>query len=167
MMILVCLLVVIAVVATGCARAVSRQAMKHVDKGVTFEQLLDQPDRYTGTTVLLGGVIIETENHPGNTLILVLERPLDYQKKPVSRDVSKGRFIVRAPGFLDPAIYRPRRKVTVVGTVVGKETRALDEVSYTYPVISREELHIWPAEEEPVLQSPVQFGVGIGIGIGL
>jgi outer membrane lipoprotein len=161
---LLCLVTLTGLVITGCAPVISQEALKEVDQSVRFEELLENPQAYRGRTVLLGGDIIETQNLPEKTLIIVLQRPLGFQKKPAADGLSKGRFIVSAPGFLDPAIYRPHRKITVVGVVAGKEIRSLGEVEYTYPIISKRELHVWPSEDSPK-EPKVHFGIGIGIGL--
>jgi len=135
---LACIATLTALVMAGCAPVISPAVLKEVDQSVRFEQVLKNPLAYRGRTVLLGGDIIETQNF---------------------------RFIVSVPGFLDPAIYRPRRKVTVVGSVLGKEVRPLGEIEYTYPIITKRELYIWPAEESSATQPRVRFGVGIGIGL--
>ena len=76
--------------------------------------------------------------------------------------MSEGRFIIQTPGFLDPAIYSPGRKLTVAGTVAGKEVRPLGEIEYTYPIIEKRELYLWPEEEAVSDEPDVRFGVGIG-----
>lgn len=148
----------------GCASVISREALKEVDQSIPFEQLQKNPETYQGRMVLLGGDIIRTENLPDKTLILVLQRPLGRRKKPVSGDVSVGRLIVSVQGFLDPDIYRPGRKITVVGSVAGKEVRPLGEIEYSYPVIAKKELYIWPAEGPYNAWPRIHFGVGVGIG---
>ena len=149
---------------TGCASVISREALKEVDRSISFERLLKNPEAYQGRTVLLGGDIIDTENHPEKTLIVVLQRPLGRGRKPASVDVSMGRFIVIVQGFLDPAIYRPARKITVVGLAAGKETRPLGEIKYAYPLIAKKELYIWPPENPEGVWPRISFGVGFGIG---
>jgi len=161
---LLCLVTLTGLVITGCAPVISSQVLKEVDESVRFEQVLENPDAYEGKIVLLGGEIINTENLPNKTVIIVLQRSLGYNQKPDSEGESKGRFIVSAPGFLDPAIYRPHRKITVVGVVVGKEIRSLGEIEYAYPIISKRELHVWPSEDSPK-EPRVHFGIGIGIGL--
>jgi outer membrane lipoprotein len=151
-----------ALAVAGCATVISKETLKTVDRDIRFEQVLENPDAYRGKVVLLGGEIINTENVPNKTGIIVLQRSLGYNRKPDSEGESKGRFIVSAPGFLDPAIYRPRRKITVVGPVMGKEVRPLGELEYAYPVIEKKELYIWPVEAAPGT-SP-RFHIGIGIG---
>ena len=146
----------------GCAPVISQEVLEEVNQALSFEQLLKDPEAYRGKTVLLGGNIIKTQNLPDRTLIVVLQRPLGFRKKPTGEDVSKGRFIVYVPGFLDPAIYRPNRKITVVGSVVGKEVRPLGKIEYSYPVIEKRGLYLWPAEESYVTEPRVHFGVAIG-----
>lgn len=156
------IMTVAALAVAGCAAVISQESLKTVDQDIRFEQLLENPDAYRGKVVLLGGEIINTENVPNKTVIVVLQRSLGYNKKPDSEGESKGRFIVSTPGFLDPAIYRPRRKITVVGSVMGKQVRPLGELEYAYPVIEKKELYIWPVEGAPAT-SP-RFHIGIGIG---
>ena len=158
-----CISMVAPLLLTGCASVISRGALKEVDQTLSFEQLLKSPEAHKGKTVLLGGNIIETENFSDKTLIIVFQRPLGYGKKPTSEDVSKGRFIISIPGFLDPAIYRPGRIITVVGEVAGKETRPLGEREYTYPIVAKRELHIWPQESPYGTEPRVRFGVGVGM----
>jgi len=162
---LVCTVMFTALVVIGCAPVISQEALKQVDQSVRFEELLENPEGYRGRTVLLGGDIIETQNLADKTLIVVLQRSLGYRKKPAAEGVSKGRFIVSVTGFLDPSIYRPGRKITVVGLVVGTEVRPLGEIEYTYPLIAKRELYIWPTEESSAAGSGVHFGVGIGISL--
>lgn len=147
----------------GCAPVLSQGVLAQVDRAIPFEQLLEDPEAYKGRTVLLGGEIIETRNLPENTLIFMLQRPLGPRDEPDVEGESMGRFLLTVPGFLDPAIYQTGRKVTVAGAVEGKEMHPLGEIQYTYPLISRKELYLWPSEEATITEPGVQFGVGVGI----
>ena len=155
--------VLIVLLLAACAPVISRQVLQEVDKSISFEQLLQKPESYKGRTVLLGGDVIETQNLSGKTLIVVLQRPLGFRGRPAAGDVSQGRFIISAAGFLDPAIYSNGRKITVAGMVVGKEVRPLGEREYTYPMIEKRELYLWPEEESSSAEPQVHFGVGIGV----
>ena len=148
----------------GCGAVISQKVLKNVDQNLSFDDLVKDPEAYRGKTVLLGGDIIETENYTSKTLIIVLQRSLNSEKKPSGKDKSGGRFIVSVPEFLDPAIYGKGRKITVAGTVVGKEVRTLDKIKYAYPVIERRELYLWPVEKTIETEPRVIFGIGIGIG---
>jgi outer membrane lipoprotein len=156
-------MMIIAVVFPGCAPVISQEVMKDVDKAIRFEQLLENPEAYQGKTVLLGGDIIEAKNYPDKTLIVVLQRHLELRNRPAADGVSKGRFIVSISGFLDPAIYRKGRQITVVGSVSGEEVRPLGEIEYAYPVIAKRELYLWPSDESYLREPSVYFGVGVGI----
>ena len=144
---------------------ISPATLQQADQTITIEQLGQRPGAFIRKNVLLGGEIIETRNATGVTNIMVLAFRLDHSKRPLTGNVSGGRFIVRQPTFLDPAIYRPGRKITVAGIVVGEKSLPLGEITYRYPVIENRELYLWP-EEEYLRQEPaVHFGVGIGIGL--
>ena len=149
----------------GCAHVISKGALQEVDTSVSFAQLAKDPEAYQGKTVLVGGDVIETQNLSDKTLVVVLQRPLGRRGEPDAGDVSEGRFIIQAPGFLDPAIYSPGRRLTVAGTVVGKEVRPLGEIEYTYPIIEERELYLWPEEESSSDEPKVHFGIGVGIGL--
>lgn len=159
----VCIALASPLLLAGCASVISHGALKEIDQTLSFEQLLENPEAYKEKTVLLGGNIIETQNLSDRTLIIVLQRPLGFRKKPTAEDVSRGRFIVYVLGFLDPVIYRHGRKITVVGSVMGREARPLGEIEYSYPVIEKKELYLWPAEEHSMTGPRVHFGFGIGI----
>jgi outer membrane lipoprotein len=151
----------IVTMAGGCAPVISQETLKAVDEGLDFEAVLENPERYLGASVLLGGDIIETLPVPGETQMLVLQHPLGFRNKPSKEKGSKGRFIVVAQGFMDPAIYRSGRQVTVVGRVAGKDVRPIGEIEYAYPLIEMTELYLWPLEEA-VNEPRFYFGVGIG-----
>jgi outer membrane lipoprotein len=93
--------------------------------------------------------------------MVVLQHPLGGRNKPSKEKGSKGRFIVVARGFMDPAIYRSGRQVTVVGTVAGKDVRPIGEIQYAYPLMEMKELYLWPLEDA-ANQPRFYFGVGVG-----
>lgn len=113
---------------------------------VSFEQLVGQGAAYKGESVVLGGYILEISNQPDASLVTVLEAPLDYGREPKSKDLSKGRFLVRTEKFLDPEVYRRDRKLTVWGRVTGVTSEPLGNRVYEYPIIEAEEIRLWPNE---------------------
>ncbi len=135
--------------AISCA-PLSREIMDRVDTTLTFQDIQKNPDAYRGKTVLWGGVIVETNNKQQETLIKVRQTELDYQKRPIHLDRSLGRFLIRQPGFLDPAIYSAGREITVAGEVAGKEVQPLGNSQYAYPTVAAKELYLW--ERTPVYQ---------------
>jgi len=127
----------------GCGGPISQELRKEVNPNLTFEQILENPDAHKGTVVIWGGRIVETFNRGNSTVLTILQMPLDTQQKPVRERESAGRFMAQLNRFLDPALYRQGRRVTVAGTVMGREIHKLGEGEYAYPVVQTQEIHLW------------------------
>jgi outer membrane lipoprotein len=137
-----------ALLSAGCASApFPDEALRGVDRSLRLDALRASPAAYRGARVMLGGQIIATVPKPGATEIEILSRPLRDGGAPESGDRSDGRFLVRTAEFLDPAIYAPGRRLTVLGTVKGTEERPIGTVPFTYLVVDAERLKLWPKEE--------------------
>ena len=136
------LILCLAGVIVSCA-PLSIEIMRQVDESLTYQVVQQDPQRYVGKTVLWGGVILETINKMDVTVMKVRQTELDFEKRPQHLDRSAGRFIVRSAGFLDPAIYKEGREITVAGEVAGKEVLPLGDALYSYPVILAKEIHLW------------------------
>ena len=121
----------------------SRSALKQVNVTDPFQEVQKDPQKYMNRNVLWGGVIINTDVKLNDTFIKMLDKNLDRQKRPEEGDISSGRFIVRYPGFLDPAVYKPGRELTVIGTLSGIEAAPVGELQYSYPVIDSNQIHLW------------------------
>jgi outer membrane lipoprotein len=130
----------------GCAHVISKETLKEVDQGISFEELSKDPGKYLGKTVLLGGVIVKTENKKDGTLLEIYQTELDSYEAPINTDVSQGRFLAMDKRFLDSEIYRAGRKVTVAGVVNGVESIKLGEIDYPYPYLMIKEIHLWKEE---------------------
>jgi len=148
----------------GCASVFPPEEMKTLDGDIRFEDLQKHPTAFEGRSVLLGGVIIETQPLSGKTVLVISQRELDFDRKPIADEESKGRFMVSSTQFLDPAIYREGRKITVIGKVTGEVVRPIDGVPYRYPVIQKVSLHLWPVAAQRESEPSFRFGVGIGFG---
>jgi len=127
----------------GCSSVISEHVRKQVDKNLTFETVLQNPDANKGKMVIWGGVIVKTKNLKNGTQIEVLQTYSDRNGAPINNDISKGRFLGLYDGYLDSEIYKKGREVTVAGVVDGKKTLAIGETDYVYPVISIKEVHLW------------------------
>ncbi|KAF0219789.1 MAG: outer membrane [Geobacteraceae bacterium] len=132
---------------SGCAHVISDQSMGLVDRTIAFGSLRENPEAFIGKYVLLGGSIVSTKNTNEGGELEVVQLPLDSSGSPEDSYNSGGRFLAVGSGFLDPAIYKQGRMVTVVGEVKGKRGMPLDEVEYTYPVIAIRELYLWKPSE--------------------
>jgi outer membrane lipoprotein len=121
----------------------NRNLMVQADKTLAFIDVRKDPPAYQGKTVLWGGVIVETTNRPNESMVKVRETELDYETRPKNLDRSPGRFIIRVAGFLDPAIYREGREITVIGELAGKEVLPVGNTPYPYPVVAAKEVNLW------------------------
>ncbi len=145
----------------GCAGPnIYHNFKDQLDEEVTFSQVLKDPKSYKGKIIYWGGTIISTLNMEIGTQIEVLQKPLDSRKNPRKTDQSEGRFLIRYPRYLDPAIYAPRRDLVVVGKIAGAEKKPLGEIEYNYPLISAKEVEL-------IKQAPSKTQTSFGFGLGL
>jgi len=127
----------------GCAYPISEQVKKEVTKDVTFPMVLENPSAYVGDIVLWGGVIIKTVNLNQESEIFVLDTPLDHWEEPEPEQYSRGRFIAKTAGFLEPEVYRKGKKITLAGEIIGAKTLPLGKTEYRYPVVMIKQFHVW------------------------
>ena len=126
----------------------------------SFDQLQQQPEKYRGETVLLGGKIVAVRVEAGATELVVLQLELSSSTRPTDNDNSQGRFLVRSDQFMDPAIYPQGTLISVVGRLKGAETRNIGEMPYRYPVVDVIEIKKWA----PGSGSEPRFHFGFGVG---
>lgn len=144
-------------VVAGCAPVFPREALDRVDRHVTFKELQSDPDKFTGTWVMLAGIIIDSWNVKEGTHLEILQTPMDRDGRPLDTDATEGRFLVQTDQFLDSAVYNQGRLITVIGEVVGKQAMPIDEVTYQYPILNAKGLHLWRPSYGP------RFFFGIGV----
>ncbi|HQG31497.1 MAG TPA: Slp family lipoprotein [Deltaproteobacteria bacterium] len=144
----------VAAVCPGCAGPISNGVIKNADESVTLDRVRANPGAYEGRVVLWTGIILDTQPLENSTVIEILERPADRQKRPKNVDASRGRFFARGNGFLDPAVLCQGREITVVGKIAGSESSLIGEYNYTYPVVDIEEYHLWAPEREIYYYTP-------------
>ena len=130
----------------GCVSAFPDEALRSVNRAVTVAELRRAPAAYATARVILGGEILATRPRVGETEIEVLARRLRPDDTPERSDRSEGRFLVKTAEFLDPAVYAPGRRLTVLGTVTGEEERQIGELPYRYPLIAAERIRLWPQD---------------------
>ena len=145
--------------ASGCAYPISKELREEANRELTFSMVFQNPAAYVGSVVIWGGEVIGTTNLKDSTEILILDTPLNYHGIPESAELSQGRFIAKSPQFLDPALYKKGKRLTVAGEVIGKETRPLGQTEYTYPVVMAKEIHIWRSTQyTPYYIDPYGWG---------
>jgi len=110
---------------------------------VTIEQAAKSPETWRGRLVRWGGTILGVENRKDDSLVEVLGKPLASFSEPDDRKTSTGRFMVRIPGFVDPAEYREPNRLTVVGTLAGIRKGKVGDYTYSYPLVEVQQRKLW------------------------
>jgi outer membrane lipoprotein len=155
------LLAAVMVLIAGCARPpFPDPVMAQVDRSISFADIVNSPESHKGKWVMLAGVIVSSSTEKdGSTSIEVVQKAADGEGRPLETDVTGGRFIAVSKQFLDPAVYQGGRSITVVGAVIGTVVKPLGEISYRYPLLQVEAVHLWPPYAVPTSS----FGVGVGV----
>lgn len=146
----------------GCAGGISPQSRAQVTYRGGFAELQAQPGSFTDAVAMLGGRIIEVEPGEQRSTLAVLQLALDGQERPLDGDRSEGRFLVVAPRFLDPEVFRKGALVTLVGRVTGSETRPIGSLNYRMPRLEAIEIRLWPPE--PMFDPGPRLHFGFGVG---
>ena len=92
-------------------------------------------------------MIVKAVNKKDGTLLEIYQTEMESGGMPIHPDVSGGRFLALYEGFLDSEIYRGGRKVTIAGSVRGKQVKKLGQVDYIYPYLIIKEMHLWAEEK--------------------
>lgn len=128
----------------GCAYPISYELRAKAQRDLTYPTVARDPDFYKGKTVIWGGIVMVYRSQPNQTVLTVLETPLDCWGIPQDEVSGRGRFIARVPQYLSEEIVSAKKKVTLAGTIVSEETRSLDDLQVRYPVLQVKEFHFFP-----------------------
>lgn len=141
----------------SCTPPFPQETLDKVNRNLSFTELKKDPESYKGSWVMLGGMIVASKNTKDGILIEILQKPLDMNGRPRETDSTEGRFLVQSETFLDSAVYHEGRLLTVVAVVVGRRELPLDDIMYSYPLLTARELHLWGPPRGP------RFFFGIGV----
>lgn len=147
----------------GCA-AGPRYDTREAELDLPPLQVSADPELYRGTRVLWGGSIAVTRNLRDYTEIEVLSHPLDRSQRPQMSLGTRGRFLVRQPGYLEEMDYARGRLVTVTGVLSAAAAGSVGEAPYTYPVVEAEDLYLWPPSYREPAVPRFHFGIGVIFG---
>lgn len=138
----ICVLALVSL--SGCQSAVPLEIRSEPAPSLSLADVQADPAAREGWSVRWGGAIVKVENRDTETWFEILGATLDGEGRPKDLDNPTGRFLARVDGFLDPAVYRPDRKLTLYGTVTGSENRPIGDRPYTYPLIKAQSYYLWP-----------------------
>ncbi len=131
------------VLLTACASPVPLAIREPIKNSPDVQSVRTAKDEWVGKRVRWGGEIAGVQNTARDTLIEVVDRPIDSDGRPLDSDTSGGRFLARIPGFLDPAIYANKRELTVTGVLAPTITRPVGDYPYRYPVVEVDNYYLW------------------------
>lgn len=114
--------------------------------------------------MLAGGKVLAAKRTEGVTQLEVLQIPLSEDLIPTGRETeSKGRFVVidrDGDKVSDPSVFDDEKKrVTVVGEVLGMATIRIDEVQQQVPQLAIKHITVWDWDR-------VKGGYGPSYGYG-
>jgi outer membrane lipoprotein len=146
----------------ACGSVISPQVQSLADPELSYAQIASNPEAYVGKVVIIAGTIIEAVNTPEGTRLVLLQYPTNRRGRPQTDEPSGGRFLVLASEYLETAIYRSGRALTVAGEVRGQREIPVGETFYRYPVLAPREMYLWSEGGGGFPQLHLGFGFGFG-----
>ena len=138
---------ILAALTAGCASNVPKLIQQKPPTNIEIIEARLNPERVIGSRVRWGGNIVAVENRKNHTLVEILGRPLSTSGEPDDSAKSKGRFLVRLSGFLDPEEYSRGRLLSVTGVLSANLKKSIGTYVYDYPVVTAEAHYLWPEVE--------------------
>lgn len=126
---------------------------------LSYQKALANIKNFHTAPLRWGGEVIGVENLQDSSLVQVLYYPLNGDGKPQTEKKPLGRFVIKTPEFLDPAIYTHGRLVTVAGTLSGTIERKVGEKSLSLPLVTATTLHLWPLRTRDIYSPGFGFGL--------
>ncbi len=128
---------------------------------IAYHQANQDLNSYKNAKVRWGGLIIDVENEQNFSIVQIMNYPLDSFGRPQLSQPTEGRFVIKTPEFLDPAIYTKNSEITVAGSLQGTIERIIDKKHIYPPLILASTIYLWPAYERSNY-----YGYGGGFGFG-
>lgn len=150
-------------ICTACAPVISPDVRAGLDRQLSFANIMEAPEAHLGKRVMLAGTILEAKNLPQGTRLEILQFPHTRRGRPATEAPSGGRFMVMSSSYLETAIYRPGRAITVAGQLTDVQSLPLGETIYRYPLLVPQELYLWSEKSD---RPQFHFGFGIGFSKG-
>jgi outer membrane lipoprotein len=114
---------------------------------LAYLQAVTEINKFKNAAVRWGGKIVEVENQPTFSAIQILVYPLGSYGRPELDEAHQGRFVVKSPDFLDPAVYTKDTPITVAGTLMGDTERTIGNKTMRLPLVQANTIHLWQTED--------------------
>lgn len=143
-------IVLLGFVASACQSkdVIPERLEGRVDKDLRYSDVKNNPANHRGKLMLAGGKVLSAKKTQNGTLIEVLQIPLSEDLIPTGKETeSKGRFVVidrSGDQVSDPAVFDDdKKRVTVVGEVLGMTTIQIDDVQQQVPQLAIKHITVW------------------------
>src|SRR5215475_8874733 len=137
----------------GCA---AEPPAKGKVKDITPQQALEKSA--VGDQVRWGGPILSVDPQQDKTCFRMLSFFLGANGEPHLQNQPQGHFLACTKGYYDPAIYAPRRTMTVVGIVGEPQTVKVHNVEHQIATLDVEAVKLWPPPPTVVVYSDPWYG---------
>ena len=143
---------------SGCSTPIfPDQVRDKVDRTLSFNALVQNPNAYRERTVELGGQILRSLPEEDGTTMLV--RALPIRTEPVYGPYDSGRslgmFVIRFAGKTGPQDIQAGNMIVVIGPVMGAlSTSNLTDVPVRRLTISAECFHVWRTQGDQLDEFP-------------
>lgn len=108
-----------------------------------LENVAVQAADYVNNPIRWGGKIITANNDNGQSILQIVQFPLNSFGRPVVGKDSQGRFLIQSEQFLDPEVYNPGRLATFTGIIHSEQQRLIDKKALNLPVVQMAVSHLW------------------------
>ncbi len=134
----------LAIFLVGCSNSPDEVQVADERLLVDYQQTLQSPEQAIGKPARWGGVIATIENPTSQSTVLEISHfALDSKKRPDNTLQGSGRFVVKISRYLDPAVFKPKKLLTVVGLIAGESEITVGEQSMKVPVIDASNYYLW------------------------
>lgn len=123
---------------------------------IPFKTMVEEANSRVGESVMLGGYILDSRIVGDKIDITVLQTPLDWNTKPLTRDKSEGRFFVSYTGEFNSNSYSSEDSVTVSGKIAGLTKENLEHCPSPCLRIDSSKIRVWREHQyyPPMIRGP-------------
>jgi starvation-inducible outer membrane lipoprotein len=129
---------------TVSCSVISKQLQEEAEPDVAYGLIVQNPEKYIGKIVIVGGYISGLQDLQGQTVLTILQTALGLWHDPLSKSKSEGYFTVLYKKGLDSKTYRKGRRITIAGTVVDSTVVTMDDKRYIGLHLRNKESYLWP-----------------------
>ncbi|NVJ66993.1 MAG: Slp family lipoprotein [Gammaproteobacteria bacterium] len=126
------------------------ESLNFEEQNTSFMRVAQAPEAFVGSQVRWGGIVARVENLEQDTLVEIVNLPLDSRARPVANQDTAGRFIARVQGFIDPLIYKQGKEITVVGVLNEPMPGRIGQHEVNFPVVDSTGHHLWEQRQPRV-----------------